>query len=133
MVPVVAGLLHVMLPENLRGPLSGLGPHDREVRLLVMIPFLCAGATYLLATFSLMRGIKRDIWNEAELADVRRWIEHPIWIGVIALSFLSVCVAFIWYHPAGSTIMLMVPGQAVLQLKNMFKMKIVEQHGILGL
>ena len=114
------------------GPLSALSLHDRELRLVILVPLMCSFVLCLASSIFLLRGVQKGVWTEPELAGLRRWIGHPAWIGVIAMSFLGTFVSC-FHHGIGFTILLMSPGQAVIQLKNIVRIKTVEQRSIFGL
>lgn len=129
---LLLSLWHV-LPGVVSGHWSSLTHQQREIRLLVLlVPLLCGGALWLVPLFRLMRGVKRNRWTEEELTGVRRWMEHPAWLGVVLLCFLGATVVFLRY-PTASVILLIVPAQAVLQLKTILKKKPVEYRSVLGL
>ena len=132
MMSLAAAVTVRIFPAIMTGAFSELSSRHQELRLLVLVPFLCGVALCLTSTICLARGVKQGVWSQDELARTRHWMDHPLWIGVIVMSFLSASSGVL-HQPAGYLFMLMFPGQAVLQLKSILKLKTLERRSILGL
>lgn len=69
--------------------------HTPWLMLAVALPLVAGIATTVWALSQLKRGVKANTWPQAELAALRRRLEHPIWKGLAAAAILLYLVLIV--------------------------------------
>ena len=123
-VAVMHGVSPILSVEG-----SSLTAEERQFRILfVLIPVVCAIGSWL----GLFWGIRKKRWTESEVAVVRRCFEHQVWVWIAGVFFLG-SILMLVSSSRGSALLLMLPGQAILNLLNIVRVKTAGRRSMLGL